>query len=461
MSNSDVLVEMRGLTKRFGPGRPALDRLDAQIHGGTITGLAGPDGAGKTTLLRMIAGLLDPTEGELHVLGVDPREDAEEIHARAGYMPQRFGLYEDLSVQQNLNLYADLRGVLGDERRETFERLLGFTDLARFTDRRAGALSGGMKQKLGLACALISKPELLLLDEPGVGVDPISRRDLWRMVEDLVKDGVGVVWSTAYLDEAEQCETVIVLNEGRPVFCGPPGELTDRVRGRAWAVPVEHGRRRALSKALQSEEVLDGVVQGHRLRLVLRGEPRKDWDAREVGLEGKAQPVEPRFEDAFIDALGGPPRGPSRIAEAMRQVPHDDQPVIEAQDLTKRFGDFAATDRVSFTVPRGEIFGLLGPNGAGKSTTFKMLCGLLRPTSGPSTGHGLWTWSTRAPRRARGLATWRRSSRSTATSRCGKTSSSSPASTVSIAPAGRRPWTECWTSSPCATKPTRRPAACP
>src|SRR5258707_2690742 len=267
----NALVETNGLVKSLREDAPlALDHLDARVPAGAITGLAGPDGAGKTTLMRLLAGLLLPTAGTIRVFGFDPTTEPEEIRARIGYMPQRFGLYEDLSVIQNLRLYAELRGVIGAEREASFERLLTFTDLKRFQERKAGALSGGMKQKLGLACALVSKPELLLLDEPSVAVDPISRRELCRMVQGVVADGIGVIWSTAYLDEVELCDAVILLHEGTKNFDGPPKQLPDRVRTRTFQLKVTNNRRKGLAEALRSPAVVDGVVQGDHIRLGLK-----------------------------------------------------------------------------------------------------------------------------------------------------------------------------------------------
>ncbi|MBS0616318.1 MAG: ABC transporter ATP-binding protein [Verrucomicrobia bacterium] len=373
------MIAIEDVSKAFEEGTPpALDGITAEIPKGQIIGLVGPDGSGKTTLIRLIVGLLRPTKGKIIVAGKDTIQDAEAIHAIAGYMPQKFGLYEDLSVMQNLELYAELRSLPNEEKKETFARLLQFTGLAPFTDRLARDLSGGMKQKLGLACALVTKPILLVLDEPSVGVDPISRRELWKMVYDLLGQGISVVWSTAYLDETEKCHSVLLLSEGKLLFSGKPQDLTSRVEGKVFKITnISGSRRKLLAEILHDPDVIDGVIQGQDLRIVAHKK-----------IEG-AVPTTPRFEDAFIDILGGGPGGGSELA---RITPHveakTDTPVL-AINLTKKFGSFTAVENVSFEVKKGEIFGLLGPNGAGKSTTFKMLCGLLTPTSGKALVNGL------------------------------------------------------------------------
>ena len=379
-------ITLTGLTRGFpGMDRPAVAPLNCTIHSGYVTGLVGPDGAGKTTLMRMLAGLLKPDEGSASVIGFDPLKDDGALHAALGYMPQKFGLYEDLTVMENLNLYADLRSVTGEARKKIFERLLEFTSLGPFTGRLAGKLSGGMKQKLGLACTLVGDPKVLLLDEPGVGVDPISRRELWQMVHELAGDGMLILWSTSYLDEAEQCRDVLLMNEGKLLYQGEPKALTQTMAGRSFLVssPQENNRR-LLQRALKLPQISDGVIQGKSVRLILKKAARID----EVQQNGNMPPLQvaetaPRFEDAFIDLLGGAGTAESPLGEIIHHVDgNKDETVIEARSLTKKFGDFAATDHVDFQVKRGEIFGLLGPNGAGKSTTFKMMSGLLVPTDG-------------------------------------------------------------------------------
>ncbi|MDK9422209.1 ABC transporter ATP-binding protein [Pectobacterium carotovorum] len=386
MTNASTQITLDGLEKRFaGQEKPALASLTAEIRSGAVTGLVGPDGAGKTTLLRMLAGLLTPSLGTLRVANLDPIKEDRQLHAILGYMPQKFGLYEDLTVMENLTLYADLRGITGDVRKETFDRLLSFTDLTRFTDRLAGKLSGGMKQKLGLACTLLGQPKVLLLDEPGVGVDPISRRELWHMVHELADDGMLILWSTSYLDEAEQCRDVLLLNEGELLYRGAPRDLTARMTGRCILIDTGERRHRdVLQEALRLPQVSDGVIQGQYVRLMLKPDADRASLLSALHLEaGSLHDTEPRFEDAFIDLLGGGPASDSSLASIMPQIDvSGGETVIEAQALTKKFGDFTATDHVSFQVKRGEIFGLLGPNGAGKSTTFKMMCGLLVPTDG-------------------------------------------------------------------------------
>ncbi|ELQ6217409.1 ATP-binding cassette domain-containing protein [Cronobacter dublinensis] len=390
MAAANDSIVLDGLVKRFaGLAKPAVAPLSVTVQAGSVTGLVGPDGAGKTTLMRILAGLMRPDEGRVRVLGLDPITQENALHAVLGYMPQKFGLYEDLTVQENLNLYADLRSVTGPARQETFARLLEFTALGPFTGRLAGKLSGGMKQKLGLACTLVGQPKVLLLDEPGVGVDPISRRELWQMVHALAGDGMLILWSTSYLDEAEQCREVLLMNEGELLYQGAPQALTEKMAGRSLLLRRDGGDNRALLReVMQLPGVGDATIQGAAVRVIVK--EGADAGPLHALPDTTLRDTAPRFEDAFIDLAGGAALRESPLGAILHDIPGSrDDVVIEARELTKTFGDFTATDRVNFTVRRGEIFGLLGPNGAGKSTTFKMMCGLLKPSDGQALVLGL------------------------------------------------------------------------
>ncbi|EOL9019151.1 ATP-binding cassette domain-containing protein [Cronobacter dublinensis] len=390
MAAANDSIVLDGLVKRFaGLAKPAVAPLSVTVQAGSVTGLVGPDGAGKTTLMRILAGLMRPDEGRVRVLGLDPITQENALHAVLGYMPQKFGLYEDLTVQENLNLYADLRSVTGPARQETFARLLEFTALGPFTGRLAGKLSGGMKQKLGLACTLVGQPKVLLLDEPGVGVDPISRRELWQMVHALAGDGMLILWSTSYLDEAEQCREVLLMNEGELLYQGAPQALTEKMAGRSLLLRRSGGDNRALLReVMQLPGVGDATIQGAAVRVIVK--EGADAGPLHALPDTTLRDTASRFEDAFIDLAGGAALRESPLGAILHDIPGSrDDVVIEARELTKTFGDFTATDRVNFTVRRGEIFGLLGPNGAGKSTTFKMMCGLLKPSDGQALVLGL------------------------------------------------------------------------
>lgn len=382
-----TVLSITQVSKRFhahGRDIQALDRVSLDVPPGSITGLIGPDAAGKTTLMRLTAGLLIPDAGELQVLGIDASREPLKVQATLGYMPQRFGLYEDLSVRENLDLYSDLQGVLPELRQPRYAELMEMTGLAPFMKRLAGRLSGGMKQKLGLACTLINPPRLLLLDEPTVGVDPVSRRELWEIVYRLVRDeSMSVLLSTAYLDEAERCDHVVLLHEGRVLGTGTPAELSAPLAGRTFSVTAPDGNRRELQRRLREQAfITDALILGDSVRVVTRED---GWQEPRPPLpDGAAvEAVPPRFEDSFIARLGsGFAEMPGAEIEAQAPVAADHEVVISVSGLDRRFGDFYAVRDLSFEVHRGEIFGLLGANGAGKTTTFRMLCGLLPPSAG-------------------------------------------------------------------------------
>ena len=415
MNDSGTTVIADGLCKNFeAPGGGtlhAVNDVSLAIRTGELTALVGPDGAGKTTLLRMMAGLLKPDAGRLQVLGIAVAQNPQAVQDRISYMPQRFGLYEDLSVQENLDLYADLHGVPPAERSRRFARLLEMTDLARFTARPAGKLSGGMKQKLGLACTLVRSPDLLLLDEPSVGVDPLSRRDLWKIVQQLVNDEkLSVIVSTAYMDEAERCAQVFVMHEGRLLAEGNPEVLRERARGLTYvATPSSGTPARDLQARLidAGQLIIDAVPKGGAVWFVRQpGAATHVLDGLLGDIECRSRPED--LEDAFMMMLRQQKaKGADMAPEVLAPSPpaaangNGNGPVIVVRDLVRKFGHFTAVANTSFDVARGEIFGLLGPNGAGKTTTFRMLCGLLPATSGHLEVAGMNLRTARAQARAR------------------------------------------------------------
>lgn len=376
------IISASNLEKTFTDNTNAIKKINFSIFSGKITGIVGPDGAGKTTLIRMLTGLLAPTFGELKVLNYNMPNTSSDFLQQIGYMPQKFGLYEDLTVYENLKLYSDLQNIENSNSR--IDELLTFTSLKKFQDRLAGKLSGGMKQKLGLACALIKKPKLLLLDEPGVGVDPISRIELWEIVQKLLEDDIAVIWSTSYLDEAQNCDEVILLNEGNCLYQGTPQNLKENMKDRVFLISgIFLQKRETLTKILEQDEILDAVLVGSKIRINLKKNTTLSKEfIYKLGENVKIEAIEPIFEDCFVDILNIKTKAHSQLVENMKNIEKSSLKLIEAKSLTKKFGNFVATDNIDFEIGNGEIFGFLGPNGAGKSTTFKMLCGLLTPTFG-------------------------------------------------------------------------------
>jgi ABC-2 type transport system ATP-binding protein len=388
--DSGRALRLDGVRKSFrretGETVVALDDITFSMGQGELAALVGPDAAGKTTLIRLLAGLMKASSGIVTVVGVDAAKYPQAIQSRISYMPQRFGLYEDLTVKENLELYADMHGVATDKRKSQYAGLMEMTGLDPFQERLAGRLSGGMKQKLGLACTLIRTPELLLLDEPTVGVDPLSRRELWEIIRKLVKGGLTVLVSSSYLAEAEACENVLVLNEGRKLAEGPPVSVASLALGRTFLAQPPKGTkpRDFQARLLDEPDIVDAVPENGGVRLITRGNAGQSGSSTFAGVAAKPTPA--RFEDGFMVLL--------EQTQGKKPIYSDgDQPkesaiggkrddiVVEVRDLDRNFGKFVAVDHVSFSVKRGEIFGLLGPNGAGKTTTFRMLCGLL-PASG-------------------------------------------------------------------------------
>ncbi|MFH1034465.1 MAG: ABC transporter ATP-binding protein [Pseudomonadota bacterium] len=306
MPSPETAIDTQDLGKRFGE-LAAVTALQLNVARGESFALVGPDGAGKTTTIRMLCGIMDPDQGRATVLGLDTVKAAEEIKERIGYMPQRFGLYDDLTVDENIAFYADLYQVSKQDRREKVPDLLGFSNLTPFRDRLAGQLSGGMRQKLGLACALIHTPELLILDEPTCGVDPVSRREFWHILYRLLSGGMTIFVSTAYLDEAERAHRVGLMHKGRLLVADTPAAVRGRFEGQLMEVHLEDLRagRRALEELPQVRRVL---ARGDRL-MVTVDDRQAAWPAILAALARAGQagarwvPAEPNLEDLFVQII--------------------------------------------------------------------------------------------------------------------------------------------------------------
>ncbi|ANU65784.1 ATP-binding cassette domain-containing protein [Turicimonas muris] len=393
----ELVLQAQKLCKDFPPevkrGEPAhaLIDLDLTVRKGERVALIGPDGAGKTTFFRLVEKLLNPTSGQILLFDKDLKDQSDEIKDKIAYMPQKFGLYEDLTIIENLNLFADLKGIPKNERKAVYDELLQMTALAPFINRPAGKLSGGMKQKLGIACSLVSKPELLILDEPTAGVDPLSRKELWDVLSKVAKvRNTSVLISTGYMDEAARCDRIYILNEGKVLSTGTLSELTSPYQNQVFYLPcAEKDTRKLLEKVADSPDVIDAIPRGNGVKAVFKKELSKQ-DIKEKFNILDIRPLAPVLEDAFIATLkkanehtaGHESFGTIDLKDLTIVKPDPSEILICVEDLVKKFGNFTAVDQTSFQVSRGEIFGLLGPNGAGKTTTFKMLCGLIPATSG-------------------------------------------------------------------------------
>ena len=383
-TSGDVAIRVRGLRKTYG-AVAAVKGIDLDVCAGEIFGLIGPDGAGKTSTFQILGGVMPQTSGTAEMFG----RAARDARSYVGYLTQAFSLYQDLSVRENLRYMGELRLLPDEEIAARGDRYLRMFDMHRFKDRLAGRLSGGMKQKLALACALIAEPKILLLDEPTTGVDPVSRREFWDTLANLSSAGMTIVVATPYLDEAERCHRVALMYEGEIHDRGTPAELRKNLGLERLEVQADN-LRRAEDVLLEAQGLDDVQRFGDRLDVMVR-EPKQGAEITRAAL--KAQGIEPReiralpptLENSFVALLrrlGGEARTPPFPQAREFRQRASDVIAIGAYDLRKEFGDFHAVKGINLEIRYGEVYGLLGANGAGKTTTIKMLCGLLEPTAG-------------------------------------------------------------------------------
>ena len=382
--DADAAISIHNLKKTYGTNE-ALKGIDLEITKGEIYGLIGPDGAGKTSMFQILGGVMPQTSGEAVILG----KPAREARSYVGYLTQAFSLYLDLSVWENLRYMGDLRLVPPEAIEERGSRYLRLFNMERFGDRLAGRLSGGMKQKLALACALIAEPKVLLLDEPTTGVDPVSRREFWDTLATLSLQGMTIMVATPYLDEAERCSHIALIHGGLVHQTGTPAQIRNSLGLKRLEIHCEQ-LSRALDLLTQSPGIEDVQRFGDRLDVMVKDPAEGEATARRVLKEADIRlrdirESDPTLENAFVSTLrrlGGSVLAPEFPWKRQFRSRTEDAIAIGAKNLTKRFGDFAAVSDVNLQVKYGEIYGLLGANGAGKTTTIKMLCGLLDPSEG-------------------------------------------------------------------------------
>lgn len=384
---TNPVIDVRNLWRSYGRRQKkveAVRNVSFTVERGEIFGLIGPDGAGKTSIIQTLAGVLELQHGIASVSGIDVRTRPDAVQALVGYMPQGLGanLYESLTVAENIDFFRDLRKLPEDVFQRNRSQLLRMTRLEPYVGRRAKNLSGGMRQKLALICTLIHLPDVLLLDEPTTGVDPISRQDFWEIIRRVVEERrVTVVLSTSYMDEAERCHRIALVHSGEIVAQGTPKSIVAMARGSYAAIEAEP-QSAAVGFLRQSAEVHSTQVFGEEVHVRYEGdlETLQERLTRQGIVIRRASPQDAALEDVFLQLLAdGAQRRPSLHLDAQQR---DSVFPIECQGVTRRFGDFIAVNNVDLHVARGEIFGLLGPNGAGKTTLIKMMCGLLEPSSG-------------------------------------------------------------------------------
>jgi len=378
----DIMVYAESLSYKY-KDKAAVQDVNLTVKPGEIFGLIGADGAGKTTTIQMLCGLLDPPSGLIFIDGNDVQKEPDLIRTKIGYMSQNFTLYPDLSVEENIDFVAGLKGVKGDALKRQKERLLSFSRMSPFRNRRSQDLSGGMKKKLGLSCALIHKPKVLILDEPTTAVDPISRGDLWRILYEFILQGITILISTPYMDEAERCNRVALMQEGKILACDTPDNLKKLVKRKIVSCKCEqlHEACNLINEGIG----YDAQIYGDQIRIFM---PSEIADPAQItaslsdkGLQlTESEEVSPNMDDVYMALLAN--KDKSAINWIDFVLPEIGSTTIELCSVTKKFKEFVAVDSVSFKVKKGSVFGLLGPNGAGKTTLIKIMCGLVPPTDG-------------------------------------------------------------------------------